>query len=111
MMHPMLPPEGHYELYRALWNGPRMSRRRHPSSLDLHELGGADDSLRPDPLWMAIRRSVDWVARFQIVQAFQAWLHRPEKVESTLASRSDECGLPYTRLDTGTAPSRNRTAL
>lgn len=112
MMMPLLPPEDHYQASRDRWDRPGLRRKtRHASSLDLHELGYADDSLRPDPLWMAIRHAVDWVAHFQFVRAFQDWLDRREEVEATSASRSDECGLPRGRLDSGTAPSRSGTAL
>ncbi len=111
-MMPLLPPDDHYQASRDRWDGPGSRRKtRHASSLDLHELGYADDSLRPDPLWMAIRRTMDWIGRFQVVRALQDWLDRPEKVESAATSRSDECGLPHKRIDTGTAPSRSGPAL
>lgn len=92
MMMPSLPPQDQYQLGRELWNAAGSRRtRRHISSLDLHELGGEHDALRPAPVWMAIRRLVERVERLAVVQRFQGWLERPASVESIPARREEAC--------------------
>jgi len=63
-MLPLLSPENLYHMSREFQDR-RGSRRdtRHVSSLDLHELDGARNALRPDPVWMAIRRTAEWIGR------------------------------------------------
>lgn len=74
MMHPMLPPKDHYELYRAFRDGASSQRRgRHLSSPDLHELGGDHDAPRPYPVWMALRRAGERIGRLAPIQRFQEW--------------------------------------
>lgn len=79
-MLPLLPPEDHYQISRDLrdWRDWRGSRReaRHLSSLDLHELGGARNAPRPDPVWIAIRRTADRIGRLAMVQRLQHSLER-----------------------------------
>lgn len=111
MIIPLLPPDEHFHNSRDRWAGPGSRRKaRHASSLDLHEVFDEDNSLRPDPVWMAIRHTTEWVARFQVVRAFRSWLDRPEKVESTSTSRTNECRPSQECFDTGSAPSGSGTA-
>lgn len=51
------------------------------SALDLHEFGGDQDALRPDPVWMAIRQLVERIERLAIVQRFQGWTERRSERE------------------------------
>lgn len=76
-MLPLLPPDNHYRVSRDLWDW-QSSRRddRHVLSLDLHALGGARNAPRPDPVWMAIRRTPDRIGRLAIVQRLQHSLER-----------------------------------
>ncbi len=94
MMFPLPPPEDDYQQTRSLRNGSGSHRKgRHMSSLDLHELGGDQDALRPDPIWMAIRRAGERIGRLAVVQRFQDWLerlpkHQPQPSEPTIAERN-----------------------
>jgi len=76
-MLPLLPPDNHYRISRDLqdWRGSGRTGR-HASSLDLHELGGARNALRPDPVWMAIRRTAGWIGRLAMVQHLHHSLER-----------------------------------
>lgn len=84
MTIPMLPPEYHVELNRELNRAFRSGahsrhRRRHPSSLDWHELGYEHEASRPDLVWMALRRVGERVGRLTLVQRFSA--RREERAE------------------------------
>lgn len=37
---------------------------------------GDQDALRPDPVWMAIRRTVNRIARLTVVHRLQSWMER-----------------------------------
>lgn len=98
MLLPLLPPGDHYQMSRDMWDGPGSRRQaRHVSSLELHELGGAHDTLRPDPVWMAIRRTADGIGRLAIVQRLQHSIERMSDRETgsggpELAREGMSCG-------------------
>ncbi len=85
-MLPLLPPENHYRTSRDFqdWRGSRRTAR-HVSSLDLHELGGARNAPRPDPVWMAIRRAADRIGRLAMVQRLQHSLERLSDRQAEIA--------------------------
>lgn len=116
MFMPPLPPEDYYQMSRDRRGDPGSRRRtRHISSLDLHELGDAQDALRPDPVWMAIRRTVDRIGRLPIAQRVLHWLERRSRSESVppepnpsschpIPVTDDDTVHPGKRLAPGTLP-------
>lgn len=82
MMLPLLPPRDHYQISRDLWDGPGYRRKtRHVSFLDLHELGGDHDALRPDAVRMAIHRTLVWIAHIPIMRRVQQQASRGSQLE------------------------------
>lgn len=109
-MFPLLPPQDHYQLSREFARvTDRRRQGRHLSSLDLHELGGVEDALRPGPVWMALRHAVQRIGQMPAVLRVQRWIERePDPstaptvtTESAVAPRHAELAADTGRTSSG----------